>query len=128
MKVFIVSCSSLFIAQCMNIICEVVFATAGPGPGRYKLPACVGHSGHDPTRKTMPAFSFGKRLEDSSKLMHATMIISVQSRHFKYKHHYYTITVFNYYTLAAWILCFMMEIHNFCHCMVTKQNNVNIIL
>ena len=42
---------------------------AGPGPGRYRLPACVGHSGHDPTRKTMPAFSFGKRLENSSKFV-----------------------------------------------------------
>ena len=43
--------------------------SAGPGPGRYRLPACVGHSGHDPTKKTMPAYSFGKRLENSSELV-----------------------------------------------------------
>ena len=58
-------------AQLMNT--DIIFSLCvivnilGPGPGRYKLPACVGHSGHDPTRKTMPAFSFGKRLENSSE-------------------------------------------------------------
>ena len=39
----------------------------GPGPGRYRLPAGVGYQGHDPTRRIMPAFSFGKRLDNSSE-------------------------------------------------------------
>ena len=56
---------------------SLVNVCTGPGPGRYKLPACVGHSGHDPTRKTMPAFSFGKRLEDSSELI-CTMQVTLK--------------------------------------------------
>ncbi|CAI8027666.1 Outer dense fiber protein 3 [Geodia barretti] len=36
----------------------------GPGSGRYSLPTCVGHRGHDPTKKCMPHYSFGKRLEN----------------------------------------------------------------
>ncbi|XP_064407454.1 ciliary microtubule associated protein 1A-like [Halichondria panicea] len=37
----------------------------GPGPGRYKLPACCGHRGHDPTKKIMPEYSFGHRFKNS---------------------------------------------------------------
>jgi hypothetical protein len=38
---------------------------AGPGPGRYRLPPCCGFRLHDPTKLTKPAYSFGKRLENS---------------------------------------------------------------
>ena len=44
-----------------------IYPPIGPGPGRYKLPHCCGHQMHDPTKKTMPAYSFGKRLENLSK-------------------------------------------------------------
>lgn len=37
----------------------------GPGPGRYGLPATVGYSTHDPTKKKAPAYSFGARLENT---------------------------------------------------------------
>ena len=40
----------------------------GPGPGRYLLPTGVGHRGPDPTKKLMPAYSFGKRLNSSESL------------------------------------------------------------
>ena len=39
----------------------------GPGPGRYGLPATVGYSTHDPTKKKAPAYSFGARLENTSE-------------------------------------------------------------
>ena len=58
-----------FVIIIFTVLLCAYIPTLGPGPGRYKLPACVGHSGHDPTRKTMPAFSFGKRLENSSELV-----------------------------------------------------------
>ncbi|KAL4227628.1 Outer dense fiber protein 3-like protein 2 [Mactra antiquata] len=34
----------------------------GPGPGRYALPSTVGFEYHDATKRTDPAYSFGRRL------------------------------------------------------------------
>ena len=39
----------------------------GPGPGRYALPSTCGFNKHDFTKKMLPAYSFGQRLENSSK-------------------------------------------------------------
>lgn len=39
----------------------------GPGPGRYGLPSMLGHENHDCRRIKNPAYSFGHRLENSSK-------------------------------------------------------------
>lgn len=41
--------------------------TLGPGPGRYALPSTCGANRHDITKKMSPAYSFGQRLENSSK-------------------------------------------------------------
>lgn len=38
------------------------FLISGPGPGRYALPSTVGFEAHDATKKTDPAYSFGRRL------------------------------------------------------------------
>ncbi|XP_046357125.1 outer dense fiber protein 3-like [Haliotis rufescens] len=38
----------------------------GPGPGRYALPSTCGFNGHDFTKYTRPAYSFGRRLGDFS--------------------------------------------------------------
>jgi len=40
---------------------------AGPGPGRYGLPSTVGYRQHDFTKHMKPAYSFGGRLDNSSK-------------------------------------------------------------
>ena len=45
----------------------VKIVIAGPGPGRYGLPNATGYSNHDPTKKKAPAYSFGARLENTSK-------------------------------------------------------------
>ena len=37
----------------------------GPGPGIYGLPPCMGYRQHDPTKKVMPAHSFGRRQQSS---------------------------------------------------------------
>ena len=47
------------------VIAYIFFSSLGPGPGRYLLPTGVGHRGPDPTKKLMPAYSFGKRLNSS---------------------------------------------------------------
>lgn len=37
----------------------------GPGPAKYTLPSLTGVSGHDPTKKLHPCFSFGTKLGTS---------------------------------------------------------------
>lgn len=54
---------------------DYIYPPIGPGPGRYQLPPCCGRSNHDPSKKSMPAYSFGKRLENSSKSWSATPAI-----------------------------------------------------
>ena len=44
------------------------FSFPGPGPGRYNLPTCVGSKNADVTKRSMPAYSFGRRLENPSEL------------------------------------------------------------
>ncbi|ESO89117.1 hypothetical protein LOTGIDRAFT_106852, partial [Lottia gigantea] len=38
----------------------------GPGPGGYILPTGVGKTGHDPTKRIAPAYSFGSRYKSFS--------------------------------------------------------------
>ena len=68
-----VYCLLLFILQMVKLpICYT-----GPGSGRYSLPTCVGHRGHDPTKKCMPQYSFGKRLENPSKFFQSAVWIVI---------------------------------------------------
>lgn len=49
----------------------------GPGPARYKLPACLGYTGHvDLTKRIMPAHTFGRKLDTSCKLGYANVGIT----------------------------------------------------
>ena len=48
----------------------------GPGPGRYGLPQTTGYSKHDPTKKKAPAYSFGARLENTSKFDSLVLYLS----------------------------------------------------
>ena len=43
---------------------EIAAKIRGPGPAKYGLPATVGHRGHDPTKKRLPAFTFGTRRKE----------------------------------------------------------------
>lgn len=54
----------------MLALLNIFLFYAGPGPGRYALPSTVGFKSHDFTKYMKPAYSFGHRLDNSSKLLH----------------------------------------------------------
>lgn len=39
-----------------------------PKPGPYKLPTLLGYSGHDVSKRRMPAYTFGTRLPERASL------------------------------------------------------------
>lgn len=45
----------------------IIYYFKGPGPGRYALPSTCGYNKHDITKWMNPAYSFGQKLESSSK-------------------------------------------------------------
>ena len=75
------------------ILCLFVFFPSGPGSGRYSLPTCVGHRGHDPTKKCMPQYSFGKRLANPSEFQ-ISSLISALANHMHVVHNRHNCVFF----------------------------------
>lgn len=68
MDMFTVYHSSAWVAKEVSNFDRFVFPFfAGPGPGRYALPTTTGYQKHDFTKRCYPAYSFGTRLDNSSK-------------------------------------------------------------
>lgn len=57
----------IFIQVYFPILIFYFCSVLGPGPGRYGLPSTCGYISHDFTKWKSPAYSFGSRLENSSK-------------------------------------------------------------
>ena len=66
-RLFTVHHSSARVAKVSNFGCFVFPFFTGPGPGRYALPTTTGYQKHDFTKRCYPAYSFGTRLDNSSK-------------------------------------------------------------
>ena len=49
----------------------------GPGPARYLLPNMTGCQGHDFSRKTWPAYSFGRKVGTCKSTLHGLINIIV---------------------------------------------------
>lgn len=53
---------------CKYVVTLLTDTCVGPGPGRYALPSNVGYVKHDYSKRMNPAYSFGQKLSDLSKL------------------------------------------------------------